>query len=168
MVSLDERNQRQIPGPLDRRTELALVPGAGPGRSSGKDLAPVRDHPAQRVGILVVDPLDVALAELAYLSESHRSVSLLDIVVIVSGVALGRRLVTVLFDSGLLVLGALLVLVLGLVLIVRIGVFRIVVTIVAAIVQRRYRQLTLRDHHEMTQQVIIQLEDSLEVGEDGR
>jgi len=91
VIALDVRNQSQVPSSLYRRAELTLVPGTRPGRAPRENLPPVRDQPAQRVSVLIIKPLDVALAELAYFSEAHRSVLPLRVnVVTVFGVVVSR------------------------------------------------------------------------------
>jgi hypothetical protein len=49
------RQQGNMPGFLDRRTELALVGGAGSENATGNDLSPLSDEISQRFLILVVD-----------------------------------------------------------------------------------------------------------------
>src|SRR5690606_18715350 len=61
------RQQREIPRPLDRGRELALVRCAGPGDAARDDLARLRDIGLQGREILVVDLLDAFRREPAKL-----------------------------------------------------------------------------------------------------
>src|SRR5690606_19818929 len=66
-VPLDEGEDREVPGPLDRGTELSLVTRARARHPTRQDLALVRDEARQRLLILVVDQPDPGLTELAVL-----------------------------------------------------------------------------------------------------
>src|SRR3954454_20341497 len=64
----DVREERHLAGALDRARDLVLVPAARSGDAARADLALLRDVPAQRARVLVVDVLDLRLAELAALA----------------------------------------------------------------------------------------------------
>src|SRR2546422_1682026 len=75
-VALDVRQQRQLARPLDRGRELALVPRAHAGQATRQDLAALRQEPAQRAVVLVVEHADPGLAHGARLrGASHASSS---------------------------------------------------------------------------------------------
>src|SRR5215218_1309739 len=59
------RNQRQLPGPRDRRLQRALVLGAGAGDPPRLDLAALGNERRQQPHVLVVDVVDLLRAELA-------------------------------------------------------------------------------------------------------
>src|SRR5688572_3265210 len=61
----DVRNQRQLPRPLDRGLQLALVQGTGPRDPARLDLAALRQERHQQPHVLVVDVVDLLRAELA-------------------------------------------------------------------------------------------------------
>ena len=63
----DVGQQGQQARPLHGRGQLPLVEGARPGDPAGRNLAPVRDVFFQDIHVLVVDELDVPLAEPAEL-----------------------------------------------------------------------------------------------------
>src|SRR5205814_9128254 len=55
--------QGQLARRLDGDGHLALVLGAVARHAASSDLPAVRDEPAQQVHVLVIDPVDVVLAE---------------------------------------------------------------------------------------------------------
>src|SRR3954451_24150976 len=59
------REEPQLERTLDRDRELALVPTAASGDASRADLALLAHGPAQRSEVLVVDDVDLVLAERA-------------------------------------------------------------------------------------------------------
>src|SRR5882724_4428307 len=63
----DVRQERHLTCALDGDGYLPLVPTARAGDAPGADLAPLRDVPAQLVHVLVVDLVDLVLAEEARL-----------------------------------------------------------------------------------------------------
>src|SRR3989475_11970288 len=63
----DVRQERHLTCALDGDSDLPLVPPARAGDAPGADLAPLRDVPAQLVHVLVVDLVDLVLAEEARL-----------------------------------------------------------------------------------------------------
>src|SRR5262245_65569519 len=60
-----ERDERQGPGPLDGGHHLALMLGAGARDPPRENLRALRDEPLQQPDVLVVDELDLLVAELA-------------------------------------------------------------------------------------------------------
>lgn len=65
---LSEGQQRDVPGPLNRNGQQALVLGAGSRLPSWLDLAPVGNVPAEPPDILIVDGADLVHAEIADLA----------------------------------------------------------------------------------------------------
>lgn len=63
-----ERNQRKVPGPLDRGGHRALVLGADASLAAGFYLPPVGHVPAKTIYILVVNVINLVHAEAANLS----------------------------------------------------------------------------------------------------
>src|SRR5262249_47465669 len=63
-----ERQKRYRTRPLDGERDLALVLGAGSEHAPGEDLAAVGHEADQRLDVLVVDVVDLLLAELADLA----------------------------------------------------------------------------------------------------
>src|SRR5207245_4439530 len=63
----DVRQKRHLSCALDGDGHLPLVPPARAGDAPGADLAPLRDVPAQLVHVLVIDLVDLVLAEEARL-----------------------------------------------------------------------------------------------------
>src|SRR5918996_4572572 len=61
----DVRQEPELTRPLDRDGELGLVAPAGAGHARRADLALVADRAAQRCEVLVVDHVDLVLAERA-------------------------------------------------------------------------------------------------------
>src|SRR5215212_5040560 len=64
----DVGQQRHLARPLDRPRHLVLVAAAGTGDAARADLALLGDVPAEDVDVLVVDVVDLRLAELAALA----------------------------------------------------------------------------------------------------
>src|SRR5471032_2690326 len=70
----DVRNQRDLPGALDRRLQLALVLRAGSGNAPRQDLAALGHERPDELHVLVVDVVDLVRAELADLAATeHRA-----------------------------------------------------------------------------------------------
>src|SRR3981081_3550179 len=70
----DVRNQRNLPGALDRDLQLPLVPRARAGNPSRQNLAPLGHEGRQQLDVLVVDVVNLVRAELADLPPSeHRA-----------------------------------------------------------------------------------------------
>src|SRR5260221_13046660 len=68
------RNQRDLPGALDGRLQLALVHGAGAGDAPRQNLAALGHEGSQQLDVLVVDVVDLVRAELADLAAAeHRT-----------------------------------------------------------------------------------------------
>jgi hypothetical protein len=65
------RQQSDLTRTLHSASDLALVPAAGAGDSTGADLAAVRDEPAQSRDVLVVDLLDLVAAVRAWLTPTR-------------------------------------------------------------------------------------------------
>src|SRR5919108_551369 len=61
----DVRQQRHLAGPLDGDGDLALMPAAGAGDPARADLALLGDVAPELVVVLVVDLVDLLLAEVA-------------------------------------------------------------------------------------------------------
>src|SRR5581483_2846739 len=73
--ALDVRQERELPGPLDRDAELALMAGAGARQAAGQDLAPLGQEPRQRALVLVVHDPHARLADRAGLLRAPHSSS---------------------------------------------------------------------------------------------
>src|SRR4051794_11669229 len=73
----DVRKKAQFPGALYRDRELLLVPAAGAGDASRADLALLAHRAAQHAEVLVVDDVDLVLAELAGLAPAAARCALL-------------------------------------------------------------------------------------------
>src|SRR5581483_5196365 len=68
------RDERQLPRPLDRRLQLALMHRARPRDPPGQDLAALGHERAEQLDVLVVDVVDLVCAELAHLAAAeHRT-----------------------------------------------------------------------------------------------
>ena len=76
-ASLDVGQQRELARALDRRGDLVLVAAAGAADPARADLAALGDEPAQRRDVLVVDLLDLVLAERAGLAPAAAGAALL-------------------------------------------------------------------------------------------
>src|SRR5207248_3584351 len=66
------RDQRNLPGPLDRRLQLALMHGAGAGDAPGQNLPALGNERAEQLHVLVVDIVDLVRAELADLAAAEQ------------------------------------------------------------------------------------------------
>ena len=62
-----ERNQCDVAGPLNRKSQSSLMLGTDPGTEPGFYLRSIGNEPAYPVHVLVVDVFDVVDAEGAYL-----------------------------------------------------------------------------------------------------
>src|SRR3954453_14546208 len=71
------RKQRDLTRALDRQGDLVLVATAGAGDPARADLAALGDEPAKRADVLVVDVLDLVLAEQAGLAAAAAGAALL-------------------------------------------------------------------------------------------
>src|SRR5580765_1565884 len=70
------RNERDLPGALDRRLQLALVLGAGSGNAPRQDLAALGHERPDQLDVLVVDVVDLVRAELADLATAEQRAAL--------------------------------------------------------------------------------------------
>src|SRR4029077_14974044 len=71
------RHEGELARPLDGAGDLALMATAGTGDPARADLAPLGDEPPQRARVLVVDLLDLVLAEQAGLAAAGATRTLL-------------------------------------------------------------------------------------------
>src|SRR6478672_7630262 len=70
------RDERDLPGALDRRLQLALMLGAGAGDAPRQDLAALGHERTDQLDVLVVDVVDLVRAELADLAPAEQRSSL--------------------------------------------------------------------------------------------
>src|SRR5262245_61194945 len=70
------RNERDLPGPLDRGLQFALVHRAGARDATRQDLAALGDERSDQLHVLVVDVVDLVRAELAHLAAAEQRAAL--------------------------------------------------------------------------------------------
>src|SRR5687768_959598 len=90
LVTLDVRDQREVPRALDRDRELALVTRADSAQAARQDLAVVGDEAAERAIILVVQEADARLAEGAGLLWASHGLFLVVVVVVAAAALRGQ------------------------------------------------------------------------------
>jgi hypothetical protein len=66
-------DQGDITGPLDGAGQHSLMWRTHPGYSAGDDLPLLSYEPAQGTDVLIVDPGNLVLTELAYFTAAHKS-----------------------------------------------------------------------------------------------